>query len=334
MASKESALIHKSPEKADYAEYSRNLARLNRLFIDEVGKALSESRIPGGQNFVYCTTGSDGRLEKSPDSELELILLHKSHPSPDASVRQIHSVLESRFPEAISEESEIRNLNDRERSLSEYAGEQSYGGRRMLIPTRITDALGIYGNPEILAYAKEALADELKSDGKLRKKVREQVVNRRRLARQATETGNSRFRGDVQSLFDIEEGLSFYNKNSSDGAYQESFKQGPLRLVQYSLSSDFVKRVTDERSVPAAEMPTNIPERLSYLQSEGLTTLSPEEADDLADCYRYFLWQYHRSQENFRLNGQSATEFDSGEVRERLEAVLKLAGSISDPKKS
>ena len=330
MASKVPVIGYESLEKTGHAEYSQNIAKSNRRSIDKIREILSENRFPSGPDFIYCTTGSDGRLEKGPDSELELLLLHKDHPSPDDAVKQARIVLKSRFPEAIREESEIRNLNDPERSLSEYTIGDSGRDRRMLIPTRITDAFGIYGNPEILTYAKETLADELKSDDKLRKKVREHITSMRKMARQVTETGKSRFRGIPQNFFDVERGISFYLR---EGEYQESFKLGPLRLVQYTLSSDFAKRTADDRSVPASEMPTNISERLSYLQSEGLTTLSPEETGDLADCYQYFLWQYHRSQENFRLNGQSVTEFDSKEVRERLNAVLKLTRSISNPKK-
>ena len=310
---------YRSPESLNHKEYYANVRAFSERLINQTRDAIAEKRPLNGSNFAYATTGSDGRLEKSVMSKMELMLIHKDGFSADESTERIESILNGEFPGMVHDDKEAKNLDDPNQKVSGYRGSSS----GVLYPTRVLDAIIVYGSPEVLAETKDRLSDEVKTP--FGRKVLKYVKGKKRDSARATRTGVTIFKRQATRHFDLDAGVSFYDEENN-GSQVTSFKQGPLRLVQYGLAEDFVKRARNqkERDIPVSEMPANVVERLFYLQSESFTGLSFSETETLADCYQYFLWQYHKSQENLRLNDQVETQFEKAEVKERLEELMSL----------
>ena len=74
-------------------------------------------------------------------------------------------------------------------------------------------------------------------------------------------------------------------------------------------------------------------EKLNRLEVEGRTLLTSSQLDDLTDCYKFFLHQYHKSQATYGQIGCSSVKFDAKEVRERLNTLESICSSqiIVDP---
>ena len=144
-----------------------------------------------------------------------------------------------------------------------------------------------------------------------------------------TETGDDIYKQEKIPHFDYDAGVSFFSEKNEIGAKQESFKRGPLRLVQYRLCRDYITRTRDQKKtdVPVSEMPANVSDRLFYLRDNGFTSLPNSDVESLADIYQYFLWQAYRSAANYHNTGSSVTEFNRAEVRERRQDLLSLTAN-------
>ena len=76
-------------------------------------------------------------------------------------------------------------------------------------------------------------------------------------------------------------------------------------------------------------LPQNTILRLNTLHVQGRTLSSPEVLGELCDHYKYFLWCYHLSQENYRRNSnhELEIEFDRVETKKRAESLEKILNS-------
>lgn len=316
-----------TPKNRDYTSYHDQLRQYNISLQRYVGNSLVQRLgrcVDDG--CVILTTGSDGRLEKGPQSLMEFMLLRES--SRD-NLKPLKDVLDSDLNEGFYDPIfESKTLG--KQVISAYKGDID-----RIFPTRVFDMRFIHGNPDLVFKAHKQIYSELKSTlgGKILNKVRKDA----RHARHLSESGSSRVKGQEITHFDIDSGASYFDLVGNQ-VLVGSFKFGPLRLVQYRLASEIIQSVIDEDANSYLDMvyhfPTNTVERLHFLEVENLSGLSHQEVEILSDCYKYFLWQYHLSQEKWRTEGEKRTQFDTKEVQERLKDTIKIATSNRILKKS
>jgi len=305
------------PSVQDYREYFDHLRAYNERvkgtlysdFTSLLGKDLNR--------IALSTTGSDARSEKGPASLIEIMLLSIGKGLPVSEVSEKIRVYAANHKGlGIFDYVEVKPIDEGRISdciLAKGTPEEV----TLISPNRIFDASFLIGDEEIFALAKNALVNEVRSEvgkslyGRIKEKVRSH--------RKVTVSGVQSYKGQEIKHFDLDAGMATYDPEA--GLY--SFKQGPLRAVQYSLVRDQMKAIRNGSSA-SISLPSNTVDKLNMLEVQNNTSLTHDQVRDLADSYKYFLWLYHRSQAAYATKGLKEIGFDSSQVRDRVKSLAEL----------
>ncbi len=283
----------------------------NNKFHKKVSRDLSNFFPELSQNgdFAIVTTGSDGRLEKSPLSKVELILLHDGENNPEKIIEKIPHYLNLNT-DIFDQKLEIKNVFQDLSCL--YANIPD-----RVFPTRALDSKLILGNPSIKDIYLKNIILELR-DGEKGSKRLERFDSKRRSHKNIFLNC-----GDKDSkYFNLEDGILFY-----DGQRVKSTKYSHLRSVQYKLASDLFKtlrRVEGKKldSDFLLDFPINTLDRISYLAiDKNLTKISPNHWSDISNAYINSLYWYHLSEENFMKNADIETSVNTSEFKEAYNII-------------
>ncbi len=293
-----------SAEGTDYHSYFEQVKNANRSRNQKLLENLESFK---GIKISVGIVGSDSRLEKGSVSPLEIIVISR-----DSKNQKIKDILP-----------EIKKVNNLDPFI-EYKNIMEkgivytrIGETEIISPNRIFDYLQIVGENALFKEAKQKLAEEIKESKTIKEAVRGKIKAHKRITR----TGRQKYKGKV--LVHFGEGIAYYDPKK----HLRSFKEGPLRWVQWALVRDKIKAIRENeklREIILYELPRNTVEAISFLESEGISKLSKEESADLKDIYKYFLWLYHLSQQKFKKDNKTEIEYDKKEVTERISSLEKL----------
>ncbi|MBI4145804.1 hypothetical protein HY489_00530 [Candidatus Woesearchaeota archaeon] len=305
-----------SPEGIDFRTYSQRVRESSRELHDRLKSYLMTPLSGSNDNIAICLTGSDGRFEKGPCSDIEFVVLKKPFPDVEQQLPAIIDSLKPMHGERYDDDIEVKDL---------LRGRMNwYKGVPMLVfPGRVGDAVLLHGSSELYAEAKLCLMEEWRgSQGRglverLRAKIKE-------FAKIVKENGVQQYnkRTEIRH-YDVGARVAFYDPANN----VLSLKAGPLRWSQFALWKDVVRLCRNLDHGTAfnllKSLPQNTRERIMTL-SEHLSVTSGV-AEALADHYEFFLQQYHRSQEAYLLRGETAIDIP-GECKDRLvglEAIIR-----------
>lgn len=305
---------YKAPFDVDFKEYNSALKVFNTTFQNRIATALRDG-LSVNRDFVILTTGSDGRLEKGPASDIELIVLYSNYAKKNNYIPYILSKINETENDK-EELIELKCLDSDNMSRYENNADRTF-------PSRLSDSVYLFGQRRFHYEAKEKMLEEFR--GEEGKSILNRVKSRKKEFEKSLLTGVQKFNKDTTiQHYDLNEGVSFYNSEKN----QFSFKTGPLRLIQYGLMQNIIKfsRASDYESARLLlrNSPTNTSDKIFAFEAEGISNLSHQETSDLANNYSYFLWAYTASQEWHTFKGDDRLTFDKQEVKERLKSVDKI----------
>jgi len=317
-ASITSTLSYLDPSQHPYKEYNDHIIAYNSSLQNKLARDF-DKLFPNSEGFVIGATGSDGRFEKGPASLIELLVFEDIlGSSQDATQSLKHYMVAHK--DYFFDNLEVKLVGAGK--LSECV---IHGGTpsevRLISPNRIFDSHLLYGSRGLHRKVKEALGSELNSeDGR---SIVDRIKDKVREHRKITLNGTQRYKGSSLVHYEPDRGIAHYNPE--ENLY--SFKQGPLRAVQYALVRDIIKKIKEDPSFEFPVLPTNTVCKLRYLEVEGQTALSSTQVTDLSDCYKYFLHLYHLAQNAYQKDSVSETVFDARDVKERCKAVDSICTS-------
>lgn len=306
-----------NPFERGYLSYNDHLVAFNREFQKEISEELSNVFKGFKGTIAIATTGSDARLEKGPVSLIEIILFDKELSNLEEVSEKIKSYVSGRKGiNLFDQDIEIKNI--KKDNLYEFRIRRGEPDEvRRISPNRVFDARILFATNEVYPQLIKKFVDELNSHKGIFKNTREKAKAHQRI----TASGFQKYKGKEITHYDFREGVAFYDIEKN----LWSFKQGPLRAVQYALVRDAIKKIRSGSSYEIIfSLPKNTIEKLSRIEVEGITSLSPFQMEDLSSCYKYFLHLYHKSQTNYKKNFTKETEFDSKEVKERCKSLEDL----------
>jgi hypothetical protein len=308
------------PSGQDYGEYFDHLVAYNRVAQSRLSRVLNDFCQGDVQDVSINTTGSDARLEKGPVSQVELLVLKRDSLDAYFCSEKLKDFSAS-YPE-FGDDPEIKTLGMDSMAYA-VLGRGSSEEIILLSPNRIFDARFLYGDEALFKEAKVNLVRELQ--GNESKSIFSRMKSKTRDHRKVTITGVQDYKGKQLVHYNPQTGIVYYNPQEK----VFSFKQGPLRAVQFALVRDMIKGLRHGRMhlEELFDLPIGTVSKLYALEVSGKSSVPPAEVRDLADCYKYFLWQYHRSQRDYCENGTKERGFDTNEVKERLEAVDRICAS-------
>lgn len=318
MQEKSSEVKYIDPINRGHNDYYDHLTAFNSSVQKRLVSELEELFEGFDDNFCISVTGSDARLEKSTISLIEAVLLTPGTPNPDL-VKELDEYVEesygsSEFDACYLEKKDL----SRDKSFEFVLNRGTPNQIILVSPNRVLDNRILYGNQDLDKKLRHLLAAELisKEDGS---SVFERVKDKVKEHRKVTIAGVQRYKGQDLVHYNPEEGVAYYDPEASIW----SFKQGPLRAVQYALVRDIVKAIRAGADPDSfLFLPQNTVAKLNTVEVEGKTDLSTAQIKDLTDCYKYFLWLYHKSQTEYcGTNHSQQTRFDPKEVKERCRTI-------------
>jgi len=309
-----------SPSRMDYMGYQACVMEYNTILHSKVARALKEILPEFESECAIVTTGSDGRLEKGPVSPIEImVLMEPGERRAQLTLKLDELASSQKFSYVFDPNWEEKDPDSDE--LSWYVSNRLGKTLKFVSPNRLFDAAFLYGNMFTYLSVKDRLVTELK--GKKGKKVKAAMKNKVREHSKVTLSGEQKYKGEVLMHYDLNEGVAHYDEDSS----LWSFKQGPIRLVQFALMKTFIAELrAGIEPGHVTDLPRNTVRKLNKLKQYKGGEFSEREFSDLGDCYTYFLWAYHHSQENYR-QGQKTFEFDPRDATERCKAIHDICKS-------
>ena len=304
-----------------YTDFAQAARSFNQQILEELRTRISRTN-PPNSGIAYVTQGSHAREENS-FSPIELTLIHEDDfDISDYRLEETRSSIEQEFPGMLYPYNITINakLHD-ENKMPNIVSSKGRGPKVDPFPSML-EAVSLYDPSEVLERTRGSLIDKLRTPiGRVSRRKQNGLFNK---ARETTMTGQGSYKKQRVPHVDYEAGVSFFSKND-EGIRQESFKQGPLRLVQFRLSRDFVAYARDNEGIEMriSDMPANVSDRLFYIRDSGMASPSLD-AESISDHYQYFLHQQYISAENYHNKGLIETEFDRAEVGKRAQDLIRL----------
>ncbi len=315
--------------KRDPCTYFEYVKVYNSHFQEEVQRVLAQAHFHQ-RGYALIATGSDGRFEKGPQSTLEVILLVGDQRDKDLqkTITGFRGFVRRKmYKDVFTPHVEVKNIATD--VLSYYTNDPA-----VVYPTRLSDAVFLFGNRAIYKRAMRALVREFKETDP-GERILDKTRVKRRKNRGIMLSGTGNWQGEPVMHYDLEHGIAYYDSKQKVGG----FKYGPLRFVQFAMITDMISyiRKTGDGTIlwdPETNRgsSTNIVNKLNRLAIRGVSRLSQTEVDAVAEHYKYFLWQFHHAQHQFKMYGQGTTYFDASEAKRRIgelntilsNSVLKL----------
>lgn len=266
--------------------------------------------------FTFMMVGSDARLERGIGSPIELILLKKEKPK------------ENVFKEIKRQYFEINEIKTIDDTVFQFVN------NKKLFPTRAIDSRYCGGDYSFYPRYKEKMLYELKENWKT---LKEDLKNKIRNYKKIMLTGKNKFKGKEIIHYDLEEGVTYCNKEN----FELSFKIGPLRYIQTKIAYETLKYFKEKPSLlEAIKIPRNIIHRIEYFKP--ISKKNNFELDEVEDDYKYFLNLYHLCEISYIKNKRNFSEnlkykqdskqnflegtvnFDKKEVKERINSILTI----------
>jgi hypothetical protein len=320
-------LRYVDPSAREHRDYFDHLIAYNRTLQGVFAKELKQIPYSPFGNHIFMTTGSDARLEKGPGSTIEVVVLGANKPSALEVAAELNKYIAAdENYDLFDQDIEVRYASDK--SSDWFLKRDSEDEKTLVSITRPMDATKLAGDSSLLRNFKGGIvADVLGANGK---SILHSAENRARQHKNILRTGRQVYSGEEIKHYDLERGIATYDPSHK----MWSFKQGPLRAVQFALARDIARSIYSGMD-PAAffEVPVNTVEKLNALEVQGLLNRNAQQARSLCDNYKYFLWQYHKAQANYA-EGITQNGFDSHEVRERLGEIDSVLSEGCLTKKS
>lgn len=151
------------PGERDYSNYNDHLIAYNRRFQRQISKELTDFFGNCSSNLNVATSGSDARLEKGPNSQIELILLGDDPEVVEESKGKLIPYISSEKNEEIFyPHIETKKLHDEK--LYEYTiREGTPQERRIMSPNRIFDLRMLFEKDNILLEVIGNFIEEIRS---------------------------------------------------------------------------------------------------------------------------------------------------------------------------
>lgn len=287
-------------------EYYGAVLVFNKQRLSQLGLSLAYFPLPTSSAII--AVGSDGKLERHPQSKTELVVVVPSNGDKGSRLsknlsRYLHHIVkDSSFDFPFNGVLEYKVVgNPASPPLSYFLGRES-----SVYPDRIMNSQLVAGDEGLFTKLRQQVLEEIGDEGPLGKRIRRKMRQQLKDYKRAQWTGYYR----QKMIFDLQENLQFYNEANDD--MRTGFKMSHLRSVQRKL--DILTAASVQRGLlpinpqTVRNLPTNTRDRLDYFSE-----LINFNVNELAEAYLWFLQRYHQIQECYK-NKRTAVslEFDRG----------------------
>ncbi len=243
-------------------------------------------------SMCLVTTGSDGKLERHTQSKTELIVIENSQYD-GISLDLVDYIGNDEFRRLFV----TRDGLPETKSLdSEVPISYVFRDGNTIYPDRILNSTSVFGDQELFDQVRLATIREMSGDSRLSKHIRGHMEDQLRNYKKSMQTGVVR----GMPVFDVKNGVQFYNETDIPKLDQYGFKLAFLRAVQRKLDLITANSIKEEKLSKeiVQTFPTSTQRRLDFLVKFG--KISDFMADEVTIAYAWFLQQYHAGQQIFK----------------------------------
>ena len=249
----------------------------------------------GQSPVAVVAVGSDGKLERHPQSQTELILLKQ------ATVPSIKAQFTSL---AQSPSNIFRNelMYARDGQTFEYDVDgptplcRVYGNPNAQYPDNLLNSSFVAGSPDVYYQMRRRLLIEMTTQDSLGKSIRDDMKEQLSAYRRCLRSGVYR----QAQVIDPYKGIQYYHEDPNHKTTALGLKMPFLRTIQRKLdliTTQAIQKGLIDLNDVAVNCPTNTADRIRYLQDRRI--LSPD-TDSIIEAYQWALRHYHNAQETYR----------------------------------
>jgi hypothetical protein len=300
-------------------EYVGLMDAINRNNIADLKRDLAD--FPADYSSMCLTViGSDGKLERHPQSRTELVIFYTNTYSPSELLHQFSDWYEKTHSKSTGQLYSV-DPNTGTPEIKNIGGSiplsYAWGQATAVYPDRTLTATLVVGNQELLNKAKRQVLTEATAEDKQGKRIREKIRDQLGEYRRNLERGVFH----KHETFTLEPPLQLYDEHPN--FYTVGFKTSGLRAVQRELDLLTLLAIKNgSLSISEAiQFPTNTLGRIDELKKRDLI---PQQLP-IDDAYSWFLQKYHTAQEEYRIKRtRVAAPFPKEQFLHHRQVVLKL----------
>lgn len=305
-----------SPYDLKPIEYLGLVENINQGNIARYRQIMKPLKLDADQCLVII--GSDGKLERHPQSKTEFVIFQNQEKHSVTYNQVLYFVMQQIFrldPDP-KRRIEIKTICDDEDILLSY----TYGNNDIVYPDRTINSIFIRGNVSTYIAARKKVFIEISSNEPKSRRIREKMEDQLRQYKRAMKTGVYR----NTPIFNLKLGKQFYRETPP---LTLGFKPAFIRAVQRKLDI-FTARGIRGGNLNIHELNTLFPtatyEKLVVLHKKGI--LNSALAMQTGEAYGWFLREYHRAQEYYKLHRIPViVEFNPEEFQNYAEIIEKFA---------
>lgn len=277
--------------------------------------------IPFGRDNCVIISGSDGKLERHPQSKSDLVMVGR-----DKKDCPLKRVLDHIGEEEYQRLFDIGPVGQPETKAlnQEDPISHAFNRRELVYPDRILNAQLIIGSRGLFQEMRYRVLREMVGDHPELKRIREELKSQLSSYKKGIETGKYRH----VPVYDRQLGVQYYDEDPTCSRY--GFKHTFLRAVQRKMdlvTTTALQRGYVDLDEAVVGMPTNTCDRIEFFKQACV--LPNGVADDAADAYSWFLREYHKAQEGYKVSGRPITaSFDIEEFETHRGAVQGLLNLV------
>lgn len=305
-------------------EYTGLVDVINRNSRDDLRASLYGFEFDS-ENTALAVAGSDGKLERHPQSKTELVVFSRKSEGNLAEdlTRWFQRTHKRPYAEVFDTyaPTQLPELKVTGKDVLSYAFNQS----DLVYPDRTLNTQIIAGNPEVLTEAKRQVFIEISEDTPQGRRIRRKMnEDQLRQYRRSLVTGM--VHGHL--CFTEESPLQLYNEDPNN--YSTGFKVPALRSVQRVLDIRLARAlnlglITIDK---ALTMPSNTHARIEWFSRVEQKPLS----SDIYNAYGWFLQKYHCAQESYKEAREGvAIAYDKKTFNRYRDVVLEFTDKFRQP---
>jgi hypothetical protein len=300
-------------------EYVALMDAINRKNITNLKCDLAN--FPANHTSIcFTVTGSDGKLERHPQSRTELIIFSTHTYAPSQLLHQFLDWYKKTHSKPAAQRYML-NFSTRMPEIKYIGGSiplsYAWGQATAVYPDRTLTATRVIGNQELLNKAKRQVLTEATADDKQGKQIRAKMRDQLAEYRRNLERGVFH----KHETFTLEPPLQLYDENPP--SYTVGFKTSGLRAVQRKLDILTLLAIKNGSLTltEAAQLPTGTLGRIDELKKRDII---PKQLP-IDDSYSWFLQKYHPAQEQHRIKKTGvAVPFPKEQFLHHRQVVLEF----------
>lgn len=251
------------------------------------------------RDIAIIVVGSDGKLERHPQSQTEIVVLSTYSKLALEISKTIKDYLVIHHP--------YEHFDLEPKGIPEYKAlnngymSYAYNNPNLVYPDRMLNSILIAGDRVLYNQARIETLEEMGGDSEVGKKIRYRLKKQLSSHRVACTSGIY----NREVIFDKDSNKQIYDEKNKKFGFKMAFLRAVQRRLDVIMARAIIDKIINPQEIISGFLPTNTIDRLDFLFKHNLIEMNSQQFEDLIEGYLWFLQRYHEIQETYKNKGST-----------------------------